>query len=177
MSLPVPRAIPVDRETLERRALALARGDAGEDHSAAGLLRLVTFRLGQKPCAVDALGIVRAVTLGTPIPIPLVDGSERAVAFVDERPIAVVDLAGLASGAPRRAAELAGAPALVIATAGGPVAIAVEGPLELSEERLVATAEAGGGGDGIVLAGRLEGGASLLDAAWLSSWAGKAARP
>ena len=175
--LPVPRVVPGDRDVLERRARELARGAVADDADRGDLLRLVAFRLRGRPCAVDALGIERAVTLGAPIPVPLADGSERAVAFLDERPVAVVDLAGHAAGAPRGAGELAGSPAIVVATPGGPVAVVVEGPLELAEDRLAGAAAAGEEGGRIRLAGRLEGGASLLDAGWLATWAGKAARP
>lgn len=173
--LPVPRLVPGDREALERRAADLARGEAGAEEAAEGLLRLVAFRLRGKACAVDALAVDRAVTLGAPIPVSLADGSERAVAFVDERPIAVVDLAGLAAGASRCAAELAASPALVVQTPCGPVAVVVEGPLELAEDRLAGSAAPDEGG-APKLAGRLAGGASLLDAGWLAGWAGKAAR-
>ncbi len=175
--LPVPRLVPADAEVLERRARALASGGDREDAAAAGMMRLVSFRLRGAPCAVEADVVERALVLAAPIPVPLADGSERPVAFVEEHPLPVADLAGTAAGAPRRAAELAGSPALVVATPEGSVAVAVEGPLELVEDRLAAalwhaqeTAE-------VRLAGRLAGGAVLVEAAWLVRWAGKAARP
>lgn len=180
--LPVPAIVVGDTEVLERRARDLAAGDSAAEDGAAGLLRLVTFRLRGTPCAVQTDPVERAVVLAAPMAVPLADGSERAVAFVEERPVPVMDLAGTAAASPRAAAELAGAPALVVATDGGPVAVAVEGPLELAEDRLAASAPAStpiataAGGDEIRLAGRLAGGAALLDAAWLRAWAGRAVR-
>jgi hypothetical protein len=173
--LPIPRLVPGDVEALERRAREYAAGGVEEETDASGKLRLVLFRLRGGPCAVDAAVVERAVPLGAPFAVPLADGSERAVAFVDERPVAVVDLAGHAAGAPRRAAALRGVPALVVATELGPVAVAVDGPLELAEDRLAGAAAPEEGA--LRLAGRLAGGAALLDAAWLASWAGKAVRP
>jgi len=176
--LPVPTIVAEDADALERRARALAAGDRDGREDAAGLLRLVTFRLGGAPCAVETGPIERAVVLPAPVAVPLADGGERPVAFVDERPVPVVDLAGFAAGAPRRAEALGGAPALVVATDGGPVAVAVEGPLELAEDRLAAAAAPErAAGDGVRLAGRLAGGAALLDADWLRAFAGKAAAP
>jgi chemotaxis signal transduction protein len=174
-TLPVPAIVAGDTEALEHRARLLAAGDTAED-DAAGLLRLVTFRLGGMACAVETGPIERAVVLSAPIPVPLADGSERPVAFVDERPLPVVDLAGTSAGAPRRAAELAGVPALVVATAAGSVAVAVEGPLELAEDRLAAAVASGAPrDDGLRLAGRLAGGAALVDPAWLVAFAERAA--
>jgi hypothetical protein len=180
--LPVPAIVAGETEVLERRARALAAGASADEDGAAGLLRLVTFRLRGTACAVVTEPVERALVLAAPMAVPLADGSERAVAFVDERPVPVMDLAGAAAAAPRRAAGLAGAPALVVSTDGGPVAVAVEGPLELAEDRLAAATPAatpmGGaaGADEIRLAGRLAGGALLLDAAWLRAWAGRAVR-
>jgi chemotaxis signal transduction protein len=174
--LPLPRVVPGDAEVLERRARALAAGEAGED-SGAGLLRLVAFRLGGRPCAVDSAVVARAVVLASPMAIPVADGSERPVAFVEERPLPVADLAGAAAGGTRAAAALSGAPALVLETADGMVAVAVEGPLELAEDRLAAAAAPGATGEVPRVAGRLAGGAALVDAPWLSAWAAKAVRP
>lgn len=175
--LPVPRVVPGDVEVLERRARALAAGSEA-DEAPAALVGLVSFRLRGKACAVESAVVDRAVVIAAPFGVPLADGSERAVAFVEERPLPIVDLAGTAEGSPRRAPELAGAPALVVGTPGGPVAVAVEGPLELAEDSIAEGAAPGaaGGGD-LRVKGRLGGGAALVDAAWLVAWAGKAARP
>jgi chemotaxis signal transduction protein len=176
--LPVPRVRFRDAEVLEARARALAGGAAAEGGGARPL-RVVTFRLRGRACAVDASAVERAVVLASPFGVPLADGSERPVAFVEERPVPVADLAGATAGAPRRTEELAGAPALVVATPGGPVAVAVQGPLDLAEEALREAAPADGEpeGEGLRVAGRLAGGAALLDAAWLGAWARKAASP
>lgn len=175
-SLPVPRVVVRDAEVLEARARTLAAG-AEREADAAGLFRAVTFRLRGGACAVDAAAVARAVVLAAPFPVPLADGSERLVAFVDERPLAVADLAGEATGISRGARDLAGAPALVVETAAGPVAVVVEGPLDLCEDRLCATAAEGEAQGALRVTGQLAGGAALLDAASLSAWAGRAARP
>jgi hypothetical protein len=108
----------------------------------------------------------------------MADGRERTVAFVEEQPLPVADLAGVAAGGERGAAELAGGPALVLSTPDGPVAVAVEGPLDLREERLSGAVieELESGTAGLRLAGRLADGTSVLDAPWLLAWAAKAAR-
>lgn len=175
--LPVPRVVPGDADALERRARALAAGAEGAADGAAGAVRLVAFRLGGRPCAVDGGVVARAVVLQAPMAIPLADGSERPVAFVEERPLPVADLAGATAGGARAVAALAGVPALVVETADGPVAVVVEGPLELAEDRLAAAALPGSAGEVPRVAGRLAGGAVLLDAPWLCAWAAQAVRP
>jgi chemotaxis signal transduction protein len=175
--LPIPRVTFRDAEVLEARAWTLATEDA-EEAPSRGTARVVTFRLRDRACAVDARVVERAVTLAAPFCVPLLDGSERAVAFVEERPVPVADLAGTAAGRPRRAEDLAGAPALVVSTAAGPVAVAVQGPLDLAEESIRAISGAADDGqDGLRISGRLAGGADVLDAAWLGVWARKAATP
>lgn len=171
---PVAKVLPRDREILEQRARLLSAADEvpeGEGDA----IRAVAFRLRGAPAALDAAVVQRTVTrLEGTIAVPLADGSERAVAFVEEHPLAVVDLAGFATGTPRRAADLLGSPALVVAAPEGAVAVAVDGPLDLLEERLVASLAPGEvGGGGIRIAGRLSGGASLLDPTWLVEWARK----
>ncbi len=170
-----PRVVPVDVESLERRARELAAGIAADDVRSAGVISLVGFSLRARRCALDSAIVERAVVLAAPLGVPALDGSERVVAFVDERPLEIVDLDGLAAGTPRGLDELAGAPALVVATPSGPVAVAVGGPLELVEDRVVATSEAVGDPGPIRVAGRLAGGAALIDAGWLAAWAGNGA--
>jgi len=174
--LPVPRIVQGDAEVLERRARELASGSAARGEDAVGLVRLVAFRLRGQRCAVDSAVVARAVVLAAPHAIPNADGSERPVAFVEERPVPVADLAGVVAGGTRAAAALAGAPALLVETADGPVAVAVEGPLELAEDRIGAAA-APGAEEVPRLAGRLAGGADLVDAPWLAAWAAKVVRP
>lgn len=172
----VPRLVPHDVAALERRARVLAAERPGEDEGAA-LLRVVTFRLRGRACAVDAGAVLRAVArLPATVPIPIAHGGTRAAAFVDERPVPVADLAGAVADAPRAPEALEGAPALLVAGAQGPLAVVVEGPLELAEEPLVAAAE-DTDGDRLRLAGQLAGGAVLVDAEWLAGWAAKAVAP
>ncbi len=176
-SLRVPRLVPRGVEELERRARALAAGGGEERAEAAGLRQVVEFTLGGSRCGLEAAGVERAVArLGRAISVPSADRTERAVAFVEERPLPLADLAGFAAGARRRAEELVGRPAIVIASAAGPVAVAVDGPLELAEEALSAAFAGDPGGDRVRTAGRLSGGATLLDAGWLADWAGRTAR-
>lgn len=176
-AIPVPRLVPRDVELLERRARELAGGEVDAREGGGGALRAVAFRLRGAACAVDAAVVERTLSLlAGAISVPLVDGSQRSVAFVDERPLPLADLAGLAAGAGRCAGDLRGSPALVLATADGPVAVAVDGPLELAEEDLAATAAEELSGERIRLAGRLAGGAILIDSAWLLEWATQAVR-
>lgn len=174
-ALPVPSLLPLDPELLERRARSLA--SAAEREAGGTLDRLVSFQLGGLPCAVDARVVERAVArLSRPLPVPLQDGGERLVAFVEERPVPVVDLAGFAAGGSRQTSALEAHPALLVNTSAGPIAVAVEGPLDLLEDHVAFVAEAGDGG-AIRAAGRLSCGTLALDPAWLQEWAEKAARP
>jgi hypothetical protein len=133
----------------------------------------VAFRLRGAACAVETAVVERAVVLARPLAVPVSGGAERLVAFVLERPLRVADLAAAAAGAPRSPADLDGTPALVVATAAGPVAIAVDGPVDLAEDRVVARPEGDAGMDAIRIAGRLGGGALLVDASWLAAWAAR----
>jgi chemotaxis signal transduction protein len=173
--LSVPRLVLRDTARLERRAFELAAGGARTEEEA--LLQIVTFRLGGARCAVAAEVVERAVArLAAAIPVPLANGAERCVTFVDERPLPLVDLSGHAAGAPRAARQLVGQPALVVATAAGAVAVVVDGPLELAEETLAGVAAGEPSNGAIQIAGRLTGGAALVDPAWLAGWAGEAGR-
>jgi hypothetical protein len=174
--LTVPRLFPFDVEVLEERARQLAAGERAGEEATAGAALLVAFQLGGRACAVDSSVVERAVTrLAAPIAVPLADGGERLLAFVEERPVPVVDLAGVAAGGPRGPAALAGHPAVVVTTGIGSVAVAVDGPLDLLEERMAALTTAGDPAP-IRAAGVLAGGCTALDAAWLQEWAEKAAR-
>jgi hypothetical protein len=173
-ALRVPELVLRDQEILERRAQELATGAVAEELSRAQD-RLVSFTLRGAACAVDAGVLERAVArLARPLPVPRETGSDRLVAFVDERPVPVVDLAAFVAGQPRELAVLEGQPALLVSTSAGPVAVAVEGPLELVEDH-VAFAAAGGDPSPIRAAGRLSSGILALDPAWLQEWAEKAA--
>jgi hypothetical protein len=168
--------LPTDLERLEQRARELATGQLETVHDDAAT-RLVLFRLMGLPCALDATPVERAVArLLGPVGVPTAGGRDRTVAFVEEQPLPVADLSGTLAGRERLPSELAGLPALVVATRDGPVAVAVEGPLDLREERLAGTAaEQWSGAAGMRLAGRLADGTSVLDTGWLLEWAGKAA--
>jgi len=170
------RVDPAGEARLARQARALARGGDAEAPARAGERQVVTFTLGGQPLAVETRVVERAVVrLGATAAVPLAGGGQRLVAWVEDQPVAVTDLGALA-GLPARDGEaLSAAPALVVVTPAGPVALAVEGPLALAEARLAAGAGAAlGGAAGLGLAGRLEGGAALLDGAWLAARAAAA---
>jgi hypothetical protein len=61
-----------------------------------------------------------------------------------------------------------------VVTATGEVAVVVDGPLDLAEDRLLAATADGAAAGPVRLAGRLAGGAALLDPDWLPAWAGEA---
>jgi hypothetical protein len=173
-TLRVPELVPRDLAILERRARELATGAAVEEVSRVQD-RLVSFTLRGTPCAVDASVLERAVTrLARPLPVPREAGDDRLVAFVDERPVPVVDLSAYVAGKPRTLEALEAHPALLVTTRAGPVAVAVEGPLELLEDHVAFAAEAGDPGP-IRAAGRLSCGVLALDPAWLQEWAERAA--
>lgn len=168
------RVDPAGEARLVRQARALAGdGPAGEAvaPAAAGELQVVTFTLGGQPLAVASRSVERAVVrLGATAAVPLAGGGQRLVAWVEEQPVAVTDLRALAGLPARDATALSRAPALLVATEDGPVALAVEGPLALAEARLaLAAGPALAGAAGLGLAGRLDGGAALLDGAWLAA--------
>jgi chemotaxis signal transduction protein len=169
---------PGDEARLTSQARAVARGAMAlaEDRAT---VAVVTFMLGGRACAMEASAVERAVArLGPTASVPQAGGGARLVAWVDEQPVAVTDLSALAGLPARAACALALAPALLLATPVGAAAVAVEGPLELAEDRLELVAgQALEGLPGLSLAGRLEGGAALLAAAWLVACVGKGPGP
>lgn len=180
-----PRLAPArirveDVETLGARARALAGARApGEEDARAAFASLVRFRLGGLDCALEARVVERALArLPGAAAVAAAPGGERAFAFVDDRPVLVADLSGAVAGAPRAAAHLAGSAVLLVATAEGSVAIAVDGPLELIDERLAATApeSAWGAGGGVRLCGQLADGTPVISTEWLVGWASRGGR-
>ncbi len=171
-----PQLVASDVALLEKRAGELAAGSGVGDLERPED-QLVSFRLQGRTCAIHALVVERAVArLSRPLPVPVAGGGERLIAFVDERPVPVVDLEGLAGAKQRDPAVLESGPALLVTTPHGAVAVAVGGPLELLEDHLVQGA-VGGDVAPLRLVGRLAGGTMALDPAWLQEWAGKAAQP
>lgn len=175
---PVLRVDPGDEERLRTQARRMVAGPA-EVGPGPRLLQVVTFRLGGRPCAVEGRAIARAVArLGPMTEVPLAGGGSRPVAWVDEQPLAVTDLAAAAGHPPQPPAAMARAPALLVHAGGGLAALAVEGPLELGEVALAESAGASLAGlPGPSLAGRLDGGVALLDAGWVLAQAAGAAAP
>jgi len=173
---PLPfRIRPGGRAALEAAARALAGRDEDAGESVAGLLA-VTFRLGGDRCAVEAGVVQRAVLrLGGVVPVPLAAGGERLVAFVEERPVPVVDLS---RPGPRTPEDLSAAPALLLSLESGPVAVAVEGPLDLSEAPIAQAAESAREDPEVPrLVGRLADGVSLIDAEWMRRFAARTLAP
>lgn len=174
MTLQVPQLVLHEPALLEQRARELSTGAAAEEVSRVQD-RLVSFTLGGSPCAVDAGVLERAVArLARPLPVPRESGNDRLVTFVDEQPVPVVDLEAFVVGAARTPEELEAHPALLVTTSAGPVAVAVEGPLELLEDHIAFAAE-GNDPAPVRAAGRLKSGILALDPAWLQEWAEKAA--
>jgi hypothetical protein len=175
--LPPVRIVPRDPEILERRARVLAgAAEESTDEGSAQACAYLLFRVTNLPCAVEMSAVMRAVSrLGRVVSVPVAGGADRAVAFVEERPFAVVDLITTGGAPSRSVEELRHAPALVLAAAAGPVAVAVEGPLELAEEPVVDLSPAAEKGESDLprLRGRLASGASLYDAKWLIAWAAR----
>jgi hypothetical protein len=176
-----PPSLRVDAGDLARltnQARALASGADPQELDGRDVA-VVTFTIGGRVCALEASAVERAVArLGPAVPVPQAGGGVRLVAWVDEQPVAVTDLAALAGLPHRTAAALAQAPALLLETPSGAVAVAVEGPLELAEDRLALPAgQALAGLPGLGPAGRLAGGAMLLSAPWLLACAGGAPPP
>lgn len=176
--VPPARILPRDPELLDRRARALASALAEAEAAVPeDVLSLVLFRLRDMACALEMRAVARAVSrLDRVVSVPIASGGERFVAFVDERPFPVVDLMLATSGLPRPLEKLVLAPALVLAFENGPVAVAVEGPLELAEEPVVELASTAPRSDPAAprIRGRLPSGASLFDADWMLSWAASA---
>ena len=173
------RVRPSDVPLLERRARALATGIA-ETVEEVEQLRFVAFRLRGRPCAVEAQAVERAVSrLGRVVAVPLADSGERLVAYVDELPLPVADLAECGGGA-RIPDVLALSPAIVLSVSEGRVAVVVEGPLDLREEALAERSTSHSASEDVDaprVVARLAGGASLLDAEWLVAWAARKVRP
>jgi hypothetical protein len=176
VSLRPPRlsVAPEGADRLARRAEAMARGEAGLAPSAGGgpeaAQALVTFTLAGHLLALEAGAVVRAVArLGRTAAVARAGAAPRRVAWVEEQPVVVADLAALAGLPARSTGDLERSPALVIDAPAGPGALAVEGPLALAEDRLEVRAGAAlTGAAGLGQRGRLASGAALLDAAWLA---------
>ncbi len=161
------------RAALEAAARDLARAEGEAAESGPGL-QAVAFGLGGERCAVEASAVARAVRrLGAVVPVPLAGGGERLVAFVDERPVPVIDLSR-----GRSPEDLPGAPALLVSLETGPVAVAVEGPLELSEAPIALAAQpVPDDPERPRLVGRLADGTSVVDADWMRRFAARALAP
>jgi hypothetical protein len=173
--LPLERLHPRDAELLARRARELAAPAAAGD--AGATRQLVAFRLGAMACAVEASAVVRAIARLERVVLVPTGGGDRAAAFVDEEPLALADLAEVASGSARDPAELSGSPGLVVRTAAGLLAVAVDGPLDLLEERTTHLGEVhAGDASSPQVAARLASGASLLSSSWLVAWAERVLR-
>lgn len=174
MSLAPTNIVIADEAELERRARALASGEVERGAAPVGLVS-VAFRLGGLHCAVEVGAIERVVLrLGAVFAIPLAAGGARTATFVHEQPLPVVDLVRPA----RDLESLRDAPALLVGADAETVAVAVEGPLDLSDAPLAAAAESPPlDGDRPRVVGRLADGAALLDPDWIRRFAARALAP
>jgi hypothetical protein len=167
--IPASRVQLVEAAVLEGRALALER-DAGPAPETL-LKQLVSFRLGPAECATDILAVARAVVrLGEVLPVAGTDPVFRGVAFVDNVPVPVVDLASLGRATPRAHSALATGPALMVEKATRRVAVAVEGPLDLLEEELTGAMGSQAGPGLVRFSGATRSGALVVSADWLVDW-------
>jgi chemotaxis protein histidine kinase CheA len=166
---------PADVAVLEDRARQLAQGQAAPAVEDRRLV--VRFQLGGQPWAVESRELQHALAqIGPVIRVPGDGGRGRLVAFFHERPLPVFDLDELVEQG-RSPERLARAPALVLRDEEGPIACAVEGPLDLAELAVTHTAAAFAlRALALPLAGRLSDGAMLFDVEGLRQRASRAVR-
>ena len=173
LRFPTARLRVQDAEVLEQRARSLSGVDSPEEIGAVEARMLVAFRLDGSPCALEIGVLDRVVArLGPVIAVAGAGPDCCGVAFVDGRPLAVLDLRGAVTGTLRRPDELRSSPALLVAVGGQRQALAVEAPVELAEAAVEARAQQGAGDDGraVGLIGLTRTGLSLIDSAWLRRW-------
>ncbi len=166
-----------ERALLEDRARRLALSEPATAATGARLT-LVAFRLLGHALAVEASGVRIAQPLaGKVTPLAGAPAGVAGLALVESAPTLVVDLAR-ALGQPRSRGALASAPLLCLVGAD-PVAVAVEGPLELLDvdgwlpldPRLQRPHD-------MALAGRVPDGPFVVEAGWLAATvAGWCAQP
>jgi hypothetical protein len=167
--IPASRVQLVDAAVLDGRALALERDSGSEPETR--LRQLASFRLGPAECATEILAIARAVVrLGEVLPIAGTAPVFRGIAFVENFPVPVVDLASLGRTVPRPLSALAAGPALMVEKGPRRVAVAVEGPLDLLEEELSEGAGSQAGPGVVRFAGATRSGALVVSSEWLSQW-------
>jgi chemotaxis signal transduction protein len=168
LHIPASRVRLVDAAQLEARARALERSaePGGESQERA----LVCFQLGAARCAAELSAVSKAqARLGEVLPVAGRRGALRGVAFVENTPVAVADLAGLAHPEPRSLRALAAGPALLVQRDARWVALCVEGRLDLIEEEVAASASVGAE-QGIQFGGVTASGALVVSSAWLRRW-------
>lgn len=176
LRLPLERIVPCADELplLEERARRLA-GGAGAQAETRPTLLVVRFALAGRTWALEACALERVLAaLGPVHALPAEEGPARAIAFLEEDPVPVLDLCGL-EGTARPPRALERAPALVMRDLDGPLALAVEGPLDL-EELAVTHSTTGLREAGLPVAGRLADGTLLLDGEDLRQRASRAVR-
>ncbi len=152
------------RARLEEAARALAGDAAAQEESS---VLLVQFGLGGEPHAVE-LGVVERAVTHFPEVVPLAGtrGKVKGTAFFDGVAHVVVDLLEGTGRPPRSLEEIERSPALVVDREGVPMALAVEGPLELAEVPAGWAAKAVAG-EGVGVAARLPNGVLVLATEWL----------
>ncbi|MGC4117126.1 MAG: hypothetical protein QM765_21715 [Myxococcales bacterium] len=182
LRVPLEKLIPepADLAVLEERARLLANGlahGASANADAASRRMVVRFRVGGNPLAIAVAELVRAVTqLGAVLRVPDGRGGGLLVAFLQEKPVPVFDLHVLL-GQACSIDRLMRGPALLLRDEEGPIACAVEGPLELAEVTLTHTVRAGRPFEhSLPLEGLLSDGASLLEPEELRARASRTVR-
>jgi chemotaxis signal transduction protein len=157
---------PSDVGLLEARAKQLSI--AAEVDSLDESRMAVTFQIGSGRFALDMELLDRAVTrLGTVAALPHAGSAMRGVAFVDGVPHLVFDLCERTLSAPRSLTAISAGPALLVRDHTRPLAIAVDGPLDLLPVRSnAASALDEQDVASVRIAGRLEDGTLRLSPSW-----------
>ena len=174
--LPSPRLnVPAGiAEGLQARAKLLAEEAGAGDEEAPKVF--VTFCLDGDRYAVELDMVDRAVVrLGNVVALAGATGGVRGVAFIGNLPHVVLDLEQRFAGASRKREDLALAPALVLRAVNARVAVAIAGPVELTEASAAPIRSAKDTlteheGAAFELSHQLPDQALVLSSVWLRRW-------
>jgi len=175
LRFPPVRVVARAPEVLEARARALARS-AGAVEDAGAVRAMVAFRAAGVACALDLSLIEKAVVrLGDVDPLAHASAASSilGVAFVDNLPHLVADLAS--PDAPRSLLAVSRGPALVVRLGEAGLAVAVEGPVELTEAPVSGGSGGpeglrGHAGSEVRVDGRLADGTLRISEVWFRQW-------
>lgn len=158
-------------DILEERARLLGQQDdqeaTGEQERA-----LIRFRLQGAAYALEMSAVDQVVSrVGEVEEIAGAPSLVRGMAFIDNVPHAVIELAHTVGAAPQALSAVAECPALVLSRSEGALALTVEGPVEMQEVAgLRLEDHAAGWGNRLEVAGRMDDGTLVISSAWLQSF-------